>query len=377
MNTGITLTTFGSVDGRDVFLITATSSNGSTIKITTYGARIVALELQHPCRPGEGTAEKTDVVLGYDTLEEYQNDGPYFGAVVGRVANRVFSPFTYRGSDGKQLTASPPLSDPPQCSLHGGARGLSNVVWEYLTGDVAANGDVTLHLRYVSPDGEEGYRGVLTTTVSYTLTADNALVVAYRASVAGSSCPVILTNHSYFNLKGQGCGTIADHVLEVRAATIAEKDQWNVTTGKLLELSLLPQMDFRTPKPICASVDDASVPTLAASRGYDHFYVVDKHGCAETFKNTGALLCCTLSCPAAPVSMRMYTTEAGLQLYTGNWIAAGTLGKHGARYGARAGVALEASSLPGSVHHEEWAQPILNPGEEYTQTTVYQFQWKE
>lgn len=377
MNTGITVTNFGSVDGHNASLITATSGGGSTIKVTTYGARIVALELQHPCRGGKGAAEKTDVVLGYETLDEYRNDGPYFGAVVGRVANRVFSPFTYRGRDGEQVTVSPPLSDPPRCSLHGGARGLSNVVWEYLAGDVAANGDVTLRLRYLSPEGEEGYHGALTTTVSYTLTADNALVIAYRATVAGASSPVVLTNHTYFNLKGQGRGTVADHLLEVRAAAVAEKDQWNVTTGRLLDLALLPQMDFRAPKLIGTSIDDASVPTLTASRGYDHFYVADKQGCAAPFRDTDARLCCTLSCPSAPIVMRMFTTEAGLQLYTGNWIAEDTAGKHGARYGARGGVALEASSLPGSVHHSEWEQPILSPGEVYSQTTVYQFQFKE
>ena len=348
----VTREPFGEVKGRKVELFTLRNDHGMTVKITNYGG--IVTELHVPDRDGRDG----DVVLGFDSLDGYLKGHPYFGALVGRVANRIAGArFTL---DGKEYVLA---ANNGTSHLHGGTEGFDKKVWEaepLQTADGPA-----LRLSYRSPDGEEGYPGNLDVTVTYALTEENGLEIDIRA-VTDAPTPVNLTNHSYFNLAGHGAGEILGHVLTLEADAYTPTDADLVPTGEIRPVEGTPY-DFRTPKPI--GKDIAGLPPDPAHDnpgGYDVNYVL--RGRAGTLR-----LAARVFEPGTGREMEVYTTQPGIQLYTGNFLDGTLTGKDGAVYRFRNGFCLETQHFPDSVHHPEWPTVILRPGETYHEVTVYKF----
>lgn len=336
---------YGKTDNKEVLEYTLTNSNGVVVKILNYGGIVTSIQV--PGRDGS----KGDVVLGFDALSGYQQPGmPYFGALVGRYGNRIAKgQFTLDGSTYTLATNN------NGNSLHGGTKGFDKVVWE------GSQADSSLTLTYVSKDGEEGYPGTLTSKVVYTLTEDNALKIDYTATT-DKATPINLTNHTYFNLSGGKSPTIEDHVLMLNADKFTEVNDKLIPTGKLPAVKGGP-MDFTQPKKIgrdLAKVDG----------GYDHNYVLNKSG-------DGLSMAATAYDSTSGRYLEMYTTEPGVQFYSGNFLDGKlTGGKSGLTYGKHAGFCLEAQHFPDSPNQPQFPSTILKPGETYRQTTVYKFSVK-
>ena len=340
-------------NGEVVTLYTLTNAHGMTVRVTNYGGIIVSL--QFPDRTGR----PADVVLGYDSLAGYLRGSPYFGSIIGRYGNRIakgrFS------LDGRSYTLA--TNNGPN-HLHGGVRGFDKVVWsaEPFEGPDSAG----LVFRYTSPDGEEGYPGTLRATVTYTLPRDrNELIFDYQATTDRPT-PVNLTQHSYFNLSGDGTGDVLDHVVTLHAARYTPVDSTLIPTGELRAVDATP-FDFRTPAAIGARIgqDDEQ---LRYGRGYDHNFVLDKTG-----GDTGPTFAARVHDPASGRVMEVYTTEPGLQFYTGNFLDGTLRGKSGVVYGHRYGFCMETQHFPDSPNKPEFPSTILRPGEEYRSRTVYRF----
>lgn len=334
--TTLTAIPFGRVDGQPISLYTLANGSGLEVSITNYGAIVQAIRV--PDRRGD----MADIALGFDTLADYvARNAPYFGAICGRVANRIAGGrFTLDGREYR-LAANDGLN-----ALHGGMKGFDKRVW---TADPVTDG---LRLRLVSVDGEEGYPGELDLRVRYTLSADNALVIDYEAT-ATRATPVNLTNHTYFNLAGHAAGSIEAHVLTLRAAHHTQFDNTLTPTGAIAPVAGTP-LDFRTPHAIGERIGAAS--------GYDNNFVLD----------AGTGPCARVTDPATGRILEMETTEPGVQLYTGNFLD-NVAGKAGAVYRRHGGLCLEAQHFPDSVHHPHFPGTILRPGETYTQRTAYRF----
>ncbi|MEU9830550.1 aldose epimerase family protein [Streptosporangium sp. NPDC048047] len=309
-------------DGEEVWRHTL--ENGRMrASVLTYGAVLQSLEVSG-----------VDVVLGCDTLDDYLTRSRYFGAVVGRYGNRIAGGrFTLDG-----VTHRLPVNNGPN-SLHGGPAGFSQRVWRATEVSPEA-----VTLTYVSPDGEEGYPGTLTVSVTYTLTGD-AIRLDYRAT---TDAPTVLnlTNHSYFNLAGGG--DVLDHVVRIDAARYLPVDDTQIPTGELAPVAGTP-FDLTAPRRIGDRVDD---PALGG--GYDHCYVLD--GGIE------------VTDPASGLTMEVTTTEPGVQFYTGN-----LLDGVATAYGRHAGLCLETQHFPDSPNQEHFPSTVLRPGEEFASTTVYRF----
>ncbi len=324
-------------------------SNGRmTVKVITYGA--IVTEIHVPDREGK----RADVVLGFDTLEGYLGDHPYFGAIVGRFANRIArGRFTL---DGREYTLA--VNNGPN-SLHGGLKGFDKKVWA--AEDVSGPDGPAIRLSYLSPDGEEGYPGNLTVRVTYTLTADNGLKIDYKATT-DQATPINLTNHSYFNLAGPASGKILDHELMLAADRYTPVDETLIPTGEIRPVEGTP-LDFTKPTAIGARINEiGGDPT-----GYDHNYVL-RGGSAKT-----PALAARVVEPESGRVLEAFTTEPGMQFYTGNFLDGSIRGKGGVVYGQHQAFCLEAQHFPDSVHHANFPSSILRPGEEYTQTTIYKF----
>jgi aldose 1-epimerase len=352
MRSDIEKSAFGKLpDGTAVDLYTLTNPAGTRVKIVTYGG--IVTELHVPDRNGK----LDDVVLGFDNLQDYLAGHPYFGAIVGRVANRIAKvKFTL---DGKPYTLA--VNNGPN-ALHGGLKGFDKKVWKAKTRDVA-NG-VALDLSYVSRDGEEGYPGTLSTTVTYTLTNDKELRIDYEATT-DQPTPVNLTNHSYFNLAGAASGTkILDHQLMLAADKYTPADDTLIPTGEIAAVARTP-LDFTAPTAIGARIDQ--IP--ASIGGYDHNFVLRGGG--------GKLeLAARVTESKSGRVMEMFTTEPGVQFYTGNFLDGKLKGKGGTSYQKHQAFCLEAQHYPDSVNHPNFPSVILRPGETYKQTTVYKFSAK-
>jgi aldose 1-epimerase len=331
-------------DGTPVSLHELTNGR-LTARVISFGA--IVTELHVPDRHGR----TADVVLGFDTLADYVGSNrPHFGAAIGRVANRVAGgKFSL---DGREYTLA--VNNGPN-SLHGGKKGFDKVVWT--ARDVQGS---TVALSYLSPDGEEGYPGNLSVTVTYTLTPDDALAIEYTATTDRPT-PVNLTNHSYFNLAGHGAGDVLGHEVMIAADVYTPFDPTQIPTGAIEPVRGTP-LDFTTPAPVGARL--AEVGGVPA--GYDHNYVLrggpDSPGLAARVRD-----------PGTGRVMEMLTTEPGVQLYTGNHLDGSIVGKGGVRYRQYQGLCLEAQHYPDSVHHPSFPSIILRPGETYRQTTVYRF----
>lgn len=336
-------------DGKQTGLYTLANNAGSEIAVTNYGAKIVSLMVPDK----NGTL--VDVVLGHPTIEEYlSSEEPYFGAVCGRTANRIANgKFKL---DGKEYTLA--INNGPN-SLHGGVKGFNAVVWDVK--NVTPN---SIELHYLSSDGEEGFPGNLSVTVVYTLTDDNALDIEYRA-VTDKATILNLTNHSYFNLSGEGDSYIGDHLLEMKCPNYLPTDNTAIPYGDAESVKGTP-MDFTTPHPIGERIND-DFEQLRFGKGYDHTFIIDKEKEDE--------YACFGYCesPKTGIKMEMYTTEPGVQVYTGNWMTGNFEAKNGHTYPERSAVCFETQHFPDSINKPDYPSVVLRPEEEFNSKTTYKF----
>ena len=338
--------------GESVSVYTLKNPHGMELTVTNYGGIIVSLRV--PDRGGK----LDDVVLGYDSLADYERSSPYFGAIIGRYGNRIArGRFTL---DGRAYTLA--TNNGPN-HLHGGVRGFDKVVWEaapFERGD-----SVGLVFRHTSPDGDEGYPGTLRATVTYTLTGKNELIFDYHATTDRAT-PVNLTQHSYFNLAGDGKGDILGHVVTINADRFTPVDSTLVPTGEIRSVAGTP-FDFRTPTPIRARIEQND-RQLRYGPGYDHNFVLNKSG-----KQGEPTLAARVLEPTTGRVMEIYTTEPGLQFYSGNFLDGTLRGKQGVVYKHRYGFAMETQHFPDSPNKPAFPSTILRPGEEYRSRTIYRF----
>jgi len=332
-------------DGQEVDLYTLTNTNGIRARIITYGAILVSLEV--PDRDGK----PADITLGYDTLDGYLTRHPYFGATVGRYANRIGGA-KFKLNDVENTLATNDGSN----HLHGGINGFDKVVWT--AEETKANTDeAMLKLSYLSKDGEEGYPGNLSCTVTYTLTKDNELKFNYEAETDKATV-LNLTNHSYWNLAGQGSGDILGHELMLNADKYTPVDEGLIPTGEIRSVKDSP-MDFTKPMTIGSRL-------AQVEGGYDHNYVLNSGG--------GTLaLCAKVSEPTSGRIMEIHTIEPGVQFYTGNFLDGSITGKSGKVYKKHYGFCLETQHFPDSPNKPEFPSVVLNPGQKYTTVTVHKF----
>jgi len=337
-------------DGREVELYTLTNTNGLRAKIMTYGAIVVSLEV--PDRNGK----LADITLGFDTLEEYLKGHPYFGAIVGRYGNRIGrARFTLNGVE-YELAANNGANH-----LHGGIKGFDKVVWD--AEPVRGSDAVGVKLTYLSKDGEENYPGNLSCTVVYTLTNSDELKISYEATT-DKPTPVNLTHHSYFNLAGQGVSDILSHELMLNADRFTPVDEGLIPTGELRSVKGTP-MDFTKPTAIGARVNQDD-QQLKYGLGYDHNFVLNSGGgslapAAQVYEPTSGRV------------MEIYTTEPGIQFYSGNFLDGTNVGKGGRVYKHRYGFCLETQHFPDSPNKPHFPSVILSPGRKYTHVTVHKF----
>jgi aldose 1-epimerase len=338
-------------DGRAVELFTLTNAHGLEVQAMTYGAIITVL------RTPDKSGRLDDIVLGFDSLAGYLHDPPYFGAVVGRYANRIaHATFTL-----DRATYHLAANNGPN-SLHGGVKGFDKVVWagEPFRGDSGAG----VRFRYVSPDGEEGYPGAVSVRVTYTLTARDELVVEYQATTTKAT-PINLSQHSYFNLHGGVRGDVLDHVLSLDASAFTPVDSTLIPLGQIAPVAGTP-FDFRKPTPIGARIAQPN-EQLRHGRGYDHTWVLDRAG------RSGVTHAARLVDPSSGRTLDVSTTEPGVQFYSGNFLDGSIVGKRGRVYGHRAGLALETQHFPDSPNHPNFPSTILRPGATYRSRTVFTF----
>jgi aldose 1-epimerase len=323
------------VQGRQVDLFVLKNSNNFKVAITNYGGRLVSLQV--PDKKGN----LVDVVLGYDELKTYQKPKePFFGALIGRYGNRIAKgKFTLDGK-AHQLDINDGVN-----TLHGGFNGFYSKVW-----DAKQSSSQKLELSYLSKDGEGGYPGNLTVKVIYTLTDDNALKIDYTATTDKATI-VNLTNHAYFNLSGAGDSTITDHLLQIDAANFTPIDTTLIPTGKL--------------QAIGTEINQQN-DQLKNGKGYDHNFVLNK--------NDGSKPVATVISPKTGIKMEVYTTEPGLQFYSGNFLTGKDHdGKGKAAYGYRSAFCLETQHFPDSPNEASFPTTVLKPGATYHTTTTYKF----
>jgi aldose 1-epimerase len=342
---GITKAEFGKTgEGTPIELYTLTNGKGMTAKIMTYGA--IVTELSVPDRTGK----PGDVILGFDNLPQYLAKHPYFGAIVGRVGNRIArGRFSLNGVEYKLAT-----NDGPN-HLHGGVKGFDRAVWK--AEPMSTPDGPALKLTYTSKDGEEGYPGNLTSTVVYTVTSKNDLKIEYRVNT-DKATPVNLTNHMYFNLAGPGSGDVLGHEVTILADRYTPVDERLIPTGELAPVKGTP-MDFTRPAAIGARI-------AQVKGGYDHNYVLNGGG-SKTL-----VLAVRVREPKSGRVMEVLTTQPGVQFYTGNFLD-GTLTGVGGAYRKHYGFCLETQHFPDSVNHADFPSTIVEPGKTYHEITIYRF----
>lgn len=344
----ITTTSFGDTPDGEAFLYTLENKQGMRISLTNYGGIIT--KIIAPDRDGKFA----DVVLGFDKLAPYLDVHPYFGAIIGRYGNRIAKgEFSL---DGKEYQL--PINNEPN-SLHGGDRGFDKRLW---SGETFYKDNLTgVKLTYTSPDGEQGYPGKLTVTVTYTLNEDNELAISYLAQTDAPT-PINLTNHTYFNLAGKG--DILGHELQLKADQFTPIDKGLIPTGELRPVAGTP-FDFTTAKPIGKDIDQ-DTEQLRFGLGYDHNFVVNQAG-------SGLELIATVYEPTSGRTLEVLTEEPGVQFYTGNFLNGTLRGKDRVVYKYRSGFCLETQHFPDSPNQADFPTTILLPGEWYTSKTVYRF----
>ncbi len=337
------------IKGKRTALYALTNKNGCELTICNMGARIISLLV--PDRNGE----MVDVVTGHDSIQTIlDTNDRYFGVICGRYANRIArGRFEIDGNVYDQLA----INNGPN-NLHGGVMGFNEQVW-----DAQQIDSQTLVLRYTSPDGEEGFPGTLTTTVTYHLTDDNKVEISYEATTDKPTV-VNLTNHAFFNLSGVGESTVDDHILTIHASHYLPADETAIPYGAPAPVAGTP-MAFDTPHTIGERIDEP-FEQLIFGHGYDHCYALDKGDGVY-----GPAAHCVS--PRTGIALTIYTTEPGIQLYTANWLDGATPGKHGKRYLARTSFCLETQHYPDSPNHPQYPSTLLRPGETYRSRTTFEF----
>jgi len=349
----ITKQPFGSTSEGPVDLYTLTNSRGMEVKIMTYGGIIQSVKA--PDRRGR----MANVTLGFNNLDDYVNKSPYFGSITGRYANRIaHGTFTLDG-----VTYHLPLNNGPN-SLHGGTVGFDKHIWAATP--FQSLGDVGLKLSFTSPDADQGYPGTLVTEVTYTLTNKNEIRIDYRAHVLGKATIVNLTNHAYWNLAGEGTGSIENHLMFINASRYTPVDPTLIPTGAIDPVAGTP-MDFTKSTAIGDRIRNG-FEQLVIGRGYDHNYVLNWEGA-----NTSLLLAARVADPKSGRVLQIYTTEPGIQFYSGNFLDGTLVGTSGHMYRQGDGFALETQHYPDSPNHANFPSTVLRPGQEFKSTTIYQF----
>jgi aldose 1-epimerase len=331
-----------------VDLYTLTNDKGVEARITTYGGIVVSLKVP------DRNARLGDVVLGYENLEGYLTSSSYFGALIGRYGNRIAKGSFQLGGTPYQLA-----QNNGDNHLHGGVVGFDKVIWK--AKELWGEDEVGLQLTYLSHDGEEGYPGNLSVTVVYTLTNNNELKIDYSATTDKKTI-ANLTNHSYFNLAGNG--DILGHELMLKADRFTPVDKGLIPTGELSSVEGTP-MDFTTPTAIGARINQND-EQLIYGLGYDHNWVLNNSG--------GKLaLAAKIFEPTSGRVMKVYTTQPGIQFYSGNFLDGSITGKNGEIYYKHFGFCLETQHFPDSPNHSNFPSTSLNPGQRYKHTTIYKF----
>jgi aldose 1-epimerase len=338
------------IDGVPVKLYQLKNHNGMSVAITNYGGRVVSLIVP------DQLDKPVDVVLGYNTLDGYlQSHELYYGALIGRYANRIA-----RGTfslDGKSYSLA---RNNGVNHLHGGPTGFHNRPWK-----VVSMSDTSLNLRYDSKDGEEGYPGNLEVNVNYNLGNDNGLRITYSA-VSDKPTPVNLTNHSFFNLNGEGSGSVNDHLLEIHASHYTPVDSTLIPDGRISEVAHTP-FDFQQPHAIGQKLASADAQ-LQYGGGYDHNFILDKRT-----GDKGPQLAARATGDKSGIVLEVFTTEPALQFYGGNFLKGLDTGKAGRAYAYRNAFCLEAQHSPDSPNQTGFPATIIRPGSPYEQVTIYRF----
>lgn len=340
------------VNGDSTHLYVLTNANGVEVTLTNYGGRIVSVMV--PDRDGN----LKDVVLGFDNIDDYVNVNNNFGATIGRYGNRI--------ANGK-ITVEGVAYQLPQNNfghtLHGGSEGFDKKVFK-----AEQINNQTVVFTYLSKDGEANFPGNLDVKVTMTLTDDNAIDLQYEATTDKETV-VNLTNHSYFNLSGDGNNTILNDSLTIHADAFTPVDSTFMTTGEIAPVEGTP-MDFRTPAAIGARINDYDYAQLKNGDGYDHNWVLNTKGDVTQ-------VAATVYSPATGIQLDVYTDEPGVQVYTGNFLDGTVTGKNGAVYAKRNAICLETQKYPDSPNKPDWPSPYLKPGEKYTSRCIYKFSVKE
>ncbi|HEX3053911.1 MAG TPA: aldose epimerase family protein [Aggregatilineaceae bacterium] len=326
-----------------------TNANGMEVKIINYGGIITSIRV--PDRHGN----MANVVLGFNNLHDYETQSPFFGCITGRYANRIAEgKFTL---DGVDYTLA--QNDGPN-SLHGGLKGFDKAVWN------AAQVNGSLELTHLSPDMDEGFPGKLNVKVTYALTDQNELVIDYTATTDKPTI-VNLTNHSYFNLLGEGMGAIYDHILMLNADHYTPTNSNLIPTGELAPVEGTP-FDFRLPK-VIGPGQRSSHEQIRAAHGYDHNFVLSR----PSADDTSLMLAARVYEPRTGRMMEVWTTEPAIQFYAGNFINATLVGTSGHIYRQSDGLALETQHYPDSPNQPHFPTVRLDPGQTYRTTTIYKF----
>lgn len=346
-------TPFGTMsDGKKVSLYVLSNKNGMEVSITPFGATVVGIKV--PGRNGK----VNDIALGYDSLDGYLADKAHFGATVGRYGNRIArGEFALNGVKYKLARNN------GENHLHGGIKGFDKALWNVET--TSPTGPPSVHLRYSSKDGEEGYPGNLTADVTFTLTDQNELKIDYLATTDKDTV-VNLTNHTYFNLGD--ADTILDHQLTLQASRFTPVDAGLIPTGELRDVTGTP-FDFRKPTAIGERIGQGD-EQLKFGKGYDHNWVIDGR------EKKSVTLAATVYEPKSGRVMEVWTMEPGVQFYSGNFLDGTARGKGGKAYPLRSGFCLETQHFPDSPNHPDFPSTVLKPGEKYQTETIYKFSTK-
>jgi len=336
------------IDGKKNDLYILKNKNGMEVCMTNFGARIVSIWV--PDKNGKFG----DVVLGFDSIGGYLNNKSDFGAFIGRYGNRIaFGKFTL---DGKEYQLS---TNNFGHSLHGGVKGF-----QYRMFDIKQLSDTALEVSYVSADGEMGFPGTLTSKAVYTLTSDNALDISYEATTDKPTI-VNLTNHSYFNLTGDPKKDVLGHVMCIDADGFTPVDTTFMTTGEITPVCCTP-MDFRKPHAIGERITNFDFVQLKNGNGYDHNWVLNTKG-------NDSIPACFVVEPVSGRTLTVYTSEPGVQVYTGNFLDGKVTGKKGIVYNQRVGLCLETQHYPDSPNKPQWPSVVVRPGQSYTSHCIYKF----
>lgn len=338
-------------DGRDVDLFTLTNANGTEVKITNYGGYIVSIKTK------DKVGKLDDITLGFDDLAGYQGPNPFFGCVAGRYANRIAKGQFKIG--GKTYTLA--KNNGPN-SLHGGVEGFNRKLWT--AKEVTNDGVVGIKMAYLSQDGEEGYPGNLSVTMTYWLNNDDELKIEYAATTDKETV-LNLTNHTYFNLAGQGSGDILKHEMMIAADKFTPVNDTLIPTGELKPVAGTP-FDFTKPMIIGARIDDPKDQQMVFGKGYDHNYVLSKAP-GEMAKAARVVE------PISGRVLEVMTDQPGVQFYTGNFLDGTLKGKGGKTYPKRSGFCLETQHFPDSPNQSNFPSTSLKPGEQFKSSTVFKF----